>query len=612
MIVKGASRSSPTQLANYLLRVHANPKNETVTVLALDYGDGDLLQAFNDWHTAGEATRGEKTLYHAQISPAPAYAATMTKEQWLRAAEILTEELGLTGHARSVILHDDHERPHIHLVYERTDSETMTMWHDGQNYAKHEKASMRMEQEFGHEFVPGKHAKRDREQQPEFPHQEMNHAEHQQAQRTGLDPEERKQQIIALKESSDNAQAFKAALEEAGYVLARGDRGYLIVDELGDHFTLARQLKEKTAAVNAFMADVPLNTLPDLDEAKEAIKARYKDLVDLDAIHRPIKEKLDEEARQLKERHKAEIRQVFETTKEDIARELDARHALQDEELSLYFTKAQEFSDDWIKKYTAIREQRWNWDVADQRRLQRQQEIEDIRTRHRIERETMIQTLKQERDQQIEDLKAARAEQSRVEEPSTAEKTAEQYKLNADELADLTKAVNDRHAQEAKRVEDFQEAELSNLAYVLDRQISDKMTDFDALQTAERGRKSRELFPELAGPDKIIDAIKNRLDRGAARTDRERQWEALIERQEEKRTDKLATLYENKQRDIEDLRERHAQKQRDLKAQAEAELARYIREQEAAKRLLADLEKQQKQEEQRQQRDGPDPPTPTR
>lgn len=593
MVIKGKSRTNGQQLAAYLLKPGGN---ERIEILEHISRHDTLADTVRDWDILAEGVQGKKYLYHAQINPEARY--DMTREQWEHAADVLEKELGFTGQPRLIVFHQKHDgRQHVHVVWNRIDTETMTLLDDGWNYVANERASLALEKEFGHEIVPGKHAKRDREKQPEFPRSEMAEHDRHLAKRTGMDPEERKQQIIALKEASDTAQAFKAALEEAGYILARGDRGYLIVDETGDHFALSRQLKEKTAAVNTFMADVPLNTLPDLDQAKEATKATHKELVDLDATQRALKEKLDEETRQLQERHKAEIRQVFEATKQDISAELEARRALQNDELSAFFRKAEEFSDDWIRKYAAIRDQRWNWDVADQRRLERQQEIEEIRTRHRIERETMIQTLKQEREQQIEDLNAARAQA--------------ESKLTPSEIADLTKAVNDRHAQEAKRVKDFQEAELSNLAYVLDHQISDKMTDFDALQAAERNRKSRELFPELAGTDKIIEAIKNRLDRGAARTDRERQWEALIERQEEKRTDKLSQLYENKERDIEDLRERHAQKQRDLKAQAEADLARYIREEADAKRLLTDLDRQQK-EELKQKRDGPEPPTPTR
>ena len=49
----------------------------------------DLHKAFVQWDAIGETTRGEKTLYHAQIAPEARYM--MTPEQWKRAAEILAD-----------------------------------------------------------------------------------------------------------------------------------------------------------------------------------------------------------------------------------------------------------------------------------------------------------------------------------------------------------------------------------------------------------------------------------------------------------------------------------------------------------------------------------------
>ena len=43
-------------------------------------------------------------------------------------------------------------------------------------------------------------------------------------------------------------------MEEAGYLLAKGDRGYIIVDEAGDHSVLSRNLGMKKKEVEAFMA----------------------------------------------------------------------------------------------------------------------------------------------------------------------------------------------------------------------------------------------------------------------------------------------------------------------------------------------------------------------
>lgn len=286
MIVKGAARAGPTQLGNYLMRLYASAdKSEYTELLELqspwatpetpgrDRAAAQLVRTFGDWQTIAEGTKqGRDGLYHAQISPAAAYA--MTTEQWIRAADILGEELGLKDQQRVVVLHGGKDRPHIHVVWARTDIDTMKLCSDSHNYLAHEQASKRMELEFGQEFVPGKHAKRDRNKQPEFPRAEMTLDECQQAERTGMDPALRKEQITALKQASDSARAFKSGLEEQGYILARGDkRGFVLVDEAGEIYSFSRQIRGvKPAELREFMKDIDPQTLPTVEQAREAQK----------------------------------------------------------------------------------------------------------------------------------------------------------------------------------------------------------------------------------------------------------------------------------------------------------------------------------------------------
>ena len=263
MIVKGGSRGGPGQLARHLQRTDTN---ERVKVLELQSGLSDLAATFRDWQTLSEGTRGVKGLYHVNIDPDARYA--MTEAQWMRAVDVLEKELGLDGQPRAVVMHEKHGREHIHVVWARTDIETMTLWDDGYNYLKHERASLAMEMEFGHEHVPGKHAKRDREKQPEFPRADVTHAEWQQAERTGLSIEDRRAQLAALHSASDTGQAFAAALEQAGYVLAKGDSAnFIIIDEAGDTFNLGREIKMKAPALRKFMADIDRDQLPTEAEA---------------------------------------------------------------------------------------------------------------------------------------------------------------------------------------------------------------------------------------------------------------------------------------------------------------------------------------------------------
>lgn len=265
MIIKGASRGDPKQLAAHLLRADTN---ERVEVLELHSPIGELKEAFRDWQLLSEATRGTKGLYHATISPAKGYH--MTEEQWTRSVDALEKGLGFDGQPRAVVRHFKEEREHIHVVWQRTDVENMKLLSDSWNFKVNEKVSQALELEFGHEHVPGKHAKRDREKQPEPPKSDINHAEWQQKERTGVDPRDRKEQVSELYAQSDSPQAFRAALAEEGYILATGDkRTYVLVDQAGEIYSLTRQLKgERAADVRAFLAPLERETIPDIEEAR--------------------------------------------------------------------------------------------------------------------------------------------------------------------------------------------------------------------------------------------------------------------------------------------------------------------------------------------------------
>lgn len=191
----------------------------------------------------------------------------MPSEQWQLAVEVLEKELGLEGQPRAVVMHQKHGREHIHVAWARTGIDEMILRSDSQNYQAHERASQKLELEFGHEPVPAKHAKRDRQKQPEFPRAEANHAAWQQGERTGLHPAALKDQITAVKQAADRAPAFKAALEEQGYVLANGDRRDF--DQAGQVHSLGRQIHGvKAAELREFMKGTDPQTLPTVEQAK--------------------------------------------------------------------------------------------------------------------------------------------------------------------------------------------------------------------------------------------------------------------------------------------------------------------------------------------------------
>jgi hypothetical protein len=168
-----------------------------------------------------------------------------------------------------VVFHVKHGREHAHVVWCRIDTAKMRavqLSHDRQKLRS-------LAQELAHEFglpVPeglaqDRGAERARKK-------EMTLAEKAQADATGINPGQRRTEITEAYRRSDSAEAFRAALKEKGYVLARGDRrDYVVVDRFGKVHSLARQLngvrtrelKKKLASIEQQVAGV--------DEAKRGI-----------------------------------------------------------------------------------------------------------------------------------------------------------------------------------------------------------------------------------------------------------------------------------------------------------------------------------------------------
>lgn len=431
MIIKGGSRAGPKQLARHLARTDTN---EQVRVLEMQWGGDSLGAAFRDWQTLAAGTKGSKGLYHANIDPALGYH--MTPDQWTRAVDVLEKELGLEGQPRAVVMHEKHGRQHIHVVWARTDIDSMKMRSDSYNYDAHERASLALEREFGHEQVPGKHAKRDREAQPEPPRAEFNHAEWQQAERAKADPRALKAEITNLFERSDNPQAFQAALDDAGYILATGDRRALvIVDREGQAKSLARQIAGMRAdGLNAFMLTMDRDALPNVEAARALQAARPREAPDsplpekeakdqpsaaeqrkeawLRKLERALTERHAFEAAEIRQRQQDELRQLQRVSREEISSHIEDIRAMQQAE-----------RDRW---YRADKEQRsglWGFINAVQSRLNpvaaiektkaREKQIADMAARQKQERADLIALERQSRQLDIEDLKARHDQQRR-------------------------------------------------------------------------------------------------------------------------------------------------------------------------------------------------------
>ena len=132
-----------------------------------------------------------------------------------------------------------------------------------------------LERAFGHERVQGAHIERGGRARPK---RTPSHAEMQQGARTGISPEAARAHITSLWRQSDTGAAFAKALEDSGWILARGDRrDFVAVDPKGGVHSLARRIEgAKVRDVRARLVDLDLSALPSVAEARAMQRARQR------------------------------------------------------------------------------------------------------------------------------------------------------------------------------------------------------------------------------------------------------------------------------------------------------------------------------------------------
>ena len=231
MVIKSRIRGGGRALASYLL---ALGQNEQVRILDVDgmsrFSDKDLKNLLGDFSLNEQLTRSRQGIYHATVNPAE--SETMRDEDWLRATDILAEELGFSGQRRAIVLHRKHGRTHGHVAFERYSHDTGKMLGIAHNYRKQDKARARMEQEFN--------------QRPTA--------------RRNPDREVMKERLTGIWKTTRDAGSFIKAARTEGYQIANGHGRipYMVVD--GNRaFNLIRHLDGiKTKEVRDRLKDTVL------------------------------------------------------------------------------------------------------------------------------------------------------------------------------------------------------------------------------------------------------------------------------------------------------------------------------------------------------------------
>lgn len=269
MVIGGHKNPNTEALGYYLTSQGKNEKAELWEIKGTVADN--VWDALYEMDAIGKTTRAEGSFYSAHIDPEE--GEQLTKEQLLKAVDILEKSLGFEGNQRIVVYHNLAGREHLHIAWSRINLENMKAVDIYKNFEKHELARLQCEKEFGLEHVNTAffdengqrltpEQRRAREKAPHRSHvlkgKEPGHR----------NPYEVKNEVRAAKAQADSGKAFVAALRDYGLILAKGDdRDFVIVDQGGGNQNLARILKERVAEVRKFLANV--DPLPSVAQAQE-------------------------------------------------------------------------------------------------------------------------------------------------------------------------------------------------------------------------------------------------------------------------------------------------------------------------------------------------------
>jgi hypothetical protein len=266
MIPKGNQRAGGRQLATHLMNAYDNERVEIADVRGAIAQD--LHGAFAEWRAEAGATRCRKYLYSLSLNPDPAQGP-LTRDQYLDFIGRTEQKLGLADQPRAVVFHSKYGREHCHVVWSRIDTDKMKAVQISHDHQKLRSIARQFARDHGLRLPPGMEQDHGTERFAEHA-KTVDLGEKQQEERTGVTKDELRREITGAWKESDTGRSFVNALEQRGFLLARGDRrAYVVVDLYGEIHSLSRYVQgAKTKDVKARLKDYPLEKLPNATNAQ--------------------------------------------------------------------------------------------------------------------------------------------------------------------------------------------------------------------------------------------------------------------------------------------------------------------------------------------------------
>ncbi|MCC7036030.1 MAG: hypothetical protein IT560_01865 [Alphaproteobacteria bacterium] len=224
-----------------------------------------LAGALREAEAMSRGTRCKQFLFSVSLNPPE--DADVPIEEFEAAIEEIERRLHLIGQPRIVVFHEKNGRRHCHAVWSRIDTEKLVAVNMAHFKRKLMDLSRGLFLKYGWKMPDGM-----KKGQPRSPWH-MTREEHRQAVRLSQDPQAMKIMLKGVWEQSDSKESFASALQERGFLLARGDkRGFVALDVTGGVYSLTRWLDIGTRELKARLG-LP-EKLPDITAAKTFLAER--------------------------------------------------------------------------------------------------------------------------------------------------------------------------------------------------------------------------------------------------------------------------------------------------------------------------------------------------
>ena len=370
MILHGNQRGGARDLAQHLMK----EENDHVELHELrGFASDNLDDAFQESYAISRGTKCKQYLFSLSLNPPP--HEKVSTGQFEAAVNKVEDRLGLSGQPRAIVFHEKEGRRHAHAVWSRIKTDEMKAVQLSFSHQELRQVSRELYIEHGWEMPRGLLDSESRHPK------NFTLAEWQQAKRIGKDAAAVKTAFQDAWAISDSKAAFAHALEERGYVLARGGRrGYVAVDHMNEVYSVPRMVGIRTKQVRERLVET--EALPDVDTAKQQIASDM-----LPAIER-FKKELNTKHKQERDRYSQEQDKLVEKQRAE-------RHALKSRMEARRLAEARQRQERFRTGLKGL----WDRISGQHKRITQQNtlEAEQARQRDRAEKDKIIATQLTER-----------------------------------------------------------------------------------------------------------------------------------------------------------------------------------------------------------------------